>query len=465
MGQPSVVKGFLPWDGNHTDKPMWNLIKNMLNGQHPVGTLYDVTGTWKHNDYPSLGTSRQDIVISSYQVITSNALPPLPPGIVCQVPYGSQTQSAMRSASADQGVSSRGHVQQSVSAATPARGGRRGSVEQDMGLQDGLSLSQDIADFVGHEGQQERPVDFDTLQGTGNLADRRQSLQHTHSQGSLLQQGSNAHRTLAGRGTGSSTVSPGRNNDQRSQTHMPSYLDDVGDEYWNLSSAGQSAVDIILKQNFLEKYGRLNLTGSTSSAPTPPATGGQESLAPGSDLNSDLFPLLHPAISSNVNGKQPLRSDSGSLGQDQVVNSSQWDMSTAQQLWNNPSRSNMASSTGTGGMVTPGSGITRQPLQDISDGMNRSNTAGIDDNLPVKRAVGRPRKDAASATSIKRSVPEIPDGDALPGRGAKRTAFTRSAVRTKETLQSNSRSRSASRSFEADPISPVEIIDEDGYSD
>jgi hypothetical protein len=332
-----------------------------------------------------------------------------------------------------------------------------------MGLQDGLSLSQDIADFAGHKGQQEHPIDFDALQSTGNLADRRQSLQHSHSQGSLLRQGSNVRRTIAGLGRGSSTVSPEGNNES-SQTHIPSYLDDVGDEYWNLTSAEQSAVDVILKQNFLEKYGRLNLTGSTSSAPTPPATIRQESSTPGSDLNSDLFPLLHPASSSNVNGKQPLRSDSGSLGQDQIVDSSQWDMSSVLQLWNNSSRSKVAS-IGTGGIVAPGSGTTRQPLQDITDSMNWSNTARIDDNLQVKRAVGRPRKDAASATSIKRSAPEIQDGDTLAGRGTKRTAFTKSAERTKQTLQSNNRSRSASRGFEAGPISPVEIMDEEDGSD
>ncbi|KAF9110189.1 hypothetical protein BGW39_004807, partial [Mortierella sp. 14UC] len=48
MGEATTIKGFLPWDGRHTDKPLWRLMSNMLNGNDPVGTAYDITGTWKY---------------------------------------------------------------------------------------------------------------------------------------------------------------------------------------------------------------------------------------------------------------------------------------------------------------------------------------------------------------------------------------------------------------------------------
>ncbi|KAF9316052.1 hypothetical protein BGZ91_005634 [Linnemannia elongata] len=442
MGQPTTVKGFLPWDGNHSDKPIWGLIKNMLNGQHQVGTMYDVTGTWKHHDFPSLGTSRQDIVVSSFQVVNNDALPPLPPGIVCQAPYGSLNQSAMRSSPADHGVQSRGHVQQSTPAATSARGSRRGSVEQihvgmqDMSPQDGLPQSQDIAGIVDHEGEQGLSSDFDVLRNSQNR--RRQSLQHLQSslswQGTdvLDQLGANARRTDIGSGGRSSSVPIVRSSAQRPHTQVPTYLDDVGDEYFNLSPAEQASVDVILKKNFIDKYGQLNLSGSTSSAPIQPVSITQEPSSPGSDVDflndSGFFPSQDLLTSSNVKGKQPLRSDSGSLAQDHVADSPHWDMSSVHQLWNSPSRPTTASS-GTGGPVDPGPATSRQPLQDITKSMNSSDTAGTIDNIKAKRGVGRPRKGTTPFTSIKRAAQEISDSETLTGRRSKRTAFTRSAER------------------------------------
>ncbi|KAF9110878.1 hypothetical protein BGW39_004554, partial [Mortierella sp. 14UC] len=171
----------------------------------------------------------------------------------------------MRSVSANQTASSRGFVQQSVPAAVTNLASRRGSVDQiHVGSQNTVQQHNAHTNDDGDDGG--RLFDIDILQRTGNLIDARHGQQlpqnSSSRQGSVFpevlgQTGSSTHRTFLGAAGRSSSAPNGGSGIQGSQGQVPSYLDGVGQEYWNMTTDERAVVDDILKANYAEKIRRL----------------------------------------------------------------------------------------------------------------------------------------------------------------------------------------------------------------
>ncbi|KAF9414726.1 hypothetical protein BGZ94_000298 [Podila epigama] len=69
QGQAFVVRSFLTLDATARYKALWEIIEATRDGQDPIGTQYEVVGTWKHHFFDALGMARVDLIVKSYKKV------------------------------------------------------------------------------------------------------------------------------------------------------------------------------------------------------------------------------------------------------------------------------------------------------------------------------------------------------------------------------------------------------------